>query len=210
MNTSERENQLTLCILRVIASMPQGSACSQRVIAAKLDVSLGLVNHSMRQCISSGFILSEKCTHNSYTYTLTDEGASMLRELSASSVSHSLSFYRNSRRAYADLLKDLDARKPICFLGVSDLLPIAADVASAKGFSDVCFFASGADYDHEITRDLHLQSCTSLDSKANIASFVATTVHIKKFIPAINSVGLTIDSINIPNLSEITGLLELV
>ena len=157
-----------------------------------------------------GFILSEKCTNNSYTYTLTDEGAAMLRELSASSVSHSLSFYRNSRRAYAELLKDLDSSKPICFLGVSDLLPIAADVASAKGFGDVCFFASSADYDQEITRDLHLQSCNNLDSKANIASFVATTVHIKKFIPALNSVGLTVDSINIPNLSEITGLLELV
>jgi hypothetical protein len=207
MNTEAREKQLILSVLRIIASMPADAACSQRTIAGKLDIALGLVNSSMRQCIHNGLVIATKNHHKSYSYQLTAAGIDTLRKLSESDVNSALSFYRTARRAYVELFASFGASKSICFLGVSDLLPIAAGVAAANGHTELYFFEPRSGQEMSLTKDLNINQTQEI---AQDCALIASAIDLQEFMLALEAAGRKIGDVNIPNLSEIIGLLELV
>ncbi len=124
-NNSDKEEQLTLQLLEAIG---ENSDVSQRHLARKMGVALGLANSYLKRCIRKGYVKISEAPANRYLYYLTPQGFSEKSRLTARYLSISFSFYRKAgdscRRAFASCNRNGWHRIVLC--GVSDLAEIAS------------------------------------------------------------------------------------
>ena len=73
MNNKKKEDTVTLEILQVIDSKKD---VTQRHLASRLDVALGLANSYLKRCVHKGLIKIQQAPANRYFYYLTPKGFS--------------------------------------------------------------------------------------------------------------------------------------
>ena len=116
----------TLRLLEEIGnSEPQPS---QRDLAKKLDVSLGLVNSFVKRLVQKGYFKVTTIPRNRMMYVLTPEGATEKTRLTYKYVQQSYRFYKEARQKLYSLFQGLtqDGVKRIVFYGAGDVAEIAA------------------------------------------------------------------------------------
>ena len=91
--TPDREQALTLELLAAIESR---SDVTQRHLAARLDVALGLANSYLRRCVRKGLVKITQAPANRYLYYLTPQGFAEKSRLTAHYLSVSFDFYRHA------------------------------------------------------------------------------------------------------------------
>lgn len=124
MNKKENSEVYSLGVLQAIG---ERSDVSQRRLAQRLGVALGLVNSYTKRCIRKGWVKAQQVPGNRYLYYLTPKGFMEKSRLSASYLTSSMDFYR---RAGSSCLAAFDACglrgwQKIALCGVSDLAEIA-------------------------------------------------------------------------------------
>jgi DNA-binding MarR family transcriptional regulator len=99
---------------------------SQRQLAVKLGVALGLVNSYVKRCVKKGLIKVRHVPSRRYAYYLTPQGFAEKSRLTAEYLSSSLSFFRKARAESAALLAEAERRQwaRIGLYGASDLAEI--------------------------------------------------------------------------------------
>lgn len=125
MNNKEyKEEQMTLEVLDAVG---RKSDISQRHLAQKLGVALGLTNSYLKRCIRKGFIKISDAPANRYLYYLTPTGFAEKSRLTGRYLKNSFSFYRQAgdscRLAYAECRGK--GWQNIILCGISDLAEIA-------------------------------------------------------------------------------------
>lgn len=126
MNTRpEREEQL---MLQLLDAVEKGDHVSQRHLARRMGVALGLANSYLKRCLRKGLIKITEAPANRYLYYLTPKGLAEKSRLTAKYLAASLAFYR---RASDSCLRSFQACRDngwrrIVLCGVSDLAEIAA------------------------------------------------------------------------------------
>lgn len=125
MNNGDREESLTLVLLEAIE---QKSDVTQRNLADRLGVALGLANSYLKRCVRKGLIKIQQVPPNRYLYYLTPSGFSEKSRLTAQYLVSSLNIYRRASDGYARLFADCAAggRRRVALCGASDLAEIAA------------------------------------------------------------------------------------
>jgi len=124
MNTQNKDDKLTLGVLDVIG---EGGDVSQRRIARRLDVALGLAHSYLKRCTRKGWVKVQQVPGNRYLYFLTPTGFAEKSRLTASYLSRSLVFYRRAGESCDRVYQVCRGKKwqrIICY-GVSDLAEIA-------------------------------------------------------------------------------------
>ena len=120
-----KEEQLTLELLDAIE---KDSDISQRHLAKKMGIALGLANSYLKRCIKKGLIKIHDAPANRYLYYITPQGFAEKSRLTAQYLSYSFSFYREAgescKRAY-DKARNNGWNK-ILLCGISDLAEIAS------------------------------------------------------------------------------------
>lgn len=120
-----KEEQLTLELLDAIE---KDSDISQRHLARKMGIALGLANSYLKRCIKKGLIKIHDAPANRYLYYLTPHGFAEKSRLTASYLSYSFSFYREAGdsclRAFQNS-KD-HGWNSVILCGISDLAEIAS------------------------------------------------------------------------------------
>lgn len=113
--------------LRLLEEMEKEKPASQRDLARKLNVSLGLVNSFIKRLASKGYFKVTTIPKNRVRYILTPKGAAEKTRLTYEYIQYSYLFYRNARKELSDLFKRLEAEQvqKIVFLGIGDLAEIA-------------------------------------------------------------------------------------
>lgn len=136
MNTQDREDAVTLEILETIDSR---SDVSQRHLAERLDVALGLTNLYLKRCIRKGLVKIKQAPANRYLYYLTPKGFSEKSRLTAKYLSISFDFYRRASESCAAALRACraDGHGRILLCGVSELAEIASLRAEEEGLEVV-------------------------------------------------------------------------
>ena len=101
---------------------------SQRDLARKLDVSLGLVNSFVKRLVQKGYFKVTTIPRNRMTYVLTPKGATEKTRLTYKYVQQSYRFYKEARQKLYSLFQRLseDGVKEIVFYGAGDVAEIAA------------------------------------------------------------------------------------
>lgn len=93
MNDGGKDEQVTLNLLTAIEEQ---SDVTQRRLARRLGVALGLTNSYLKRCIGKGLIKIREAPANRYFYYLTPKGFSEKSRLTAKYLSVSFHFYRQA------------------------------------------------------------------------------------------------------------------
>lgn len=121
----DREEALTLEILNAIEAR---SDVTQRHLADRLGVALGLANSYLKRCVRKGLVKITQAPANRYLYYLTPQGFSEKSRLTGQYLSASLDFYRRAGASMERGLAECRAlgAQRVLFAGVSELAEIAA------------------------------------------------------------------------------------
>ncbi len=125
--------------LELLQAIDEQDEVTQRHLANRMGVALGLANSYLKRCIKKGFIKIHQAPANRYMYYLTPTGFAEKSRLTAQYLSHSLSFYRraveSSKRLFANCRVNGWEKAVLC--GESDLAEIIALNAPADGIGIV-------------------------------------------------------------------------
>lgn len=113
--------------LQLLEEMEKDRATSQRDLARKLNVSLGLVNSFIKRLAGKGYFKVTTIPKNRVRYILTPKGAAKKSLLTYEYIQYSYRFYRSARQELHNLFTRLEGRavSSIVFLGAGDLAEIA-------------------------------------------------------------------------------------
>lgn len=134
-----REDSLTLEILEVIENE---SHVTQRHLADKLGVALGLANSYLKRCIRKGLIKVQQAPANRYLYYITPKGFAEKSRLTARYLSVSFDFYRQAGNSLNDVYRSCigKSRDRILVCGISELAEIASIRAVEHNIRIVGYF----------------------------------------------------------------------
>lgn len=121
----DREQALTLELLEAIEAR---SDVTQRHLADRLGVALGLANSYLKRCVRKGLIKIHQAPANRYLYYLTPKGFAEKSRLTAEYLSASFGFYRKASESMIAALtacEELGHRR-VLFAGASELAEIAS------------------------------------------------------------------------------------
>jgi DNA-binding MarR family transcriptional regulator len=121
----DREEALTLELLNAIEAR---SDVTQRHLADRLGVALGLANSYLKRCVRKGFVKVTQAPANRYLYYLTPQGFVEKSRLTRDYLAASLDFYRRASDSMVRALEDCQARgaQRVLLAGVSELAEIAS------------------------------------------------------------------------------------
>jgi len=125
MNMNQKEDATTLEILQTIESKED---ITQRHLADKLDVALGLANSYLKRCVTKGLIKVKQAPPNRYFYYLTPKGFAEKSRLTVKYLTSSFDFYRNAGSACSDIFSNCEqtGQTRILLCGISELAEIAS------------------------------------------------------------------------------------
>lgn len=100
---------------------------SQRELAKRLGIALGLVNSYLKNLVSKGFIRVNNFPKNRYSYLLTPTGFAEKSRLAYQHLSYFSGLYTVARQDYLKLFRRLAAEgvKGVAFCGVDEVAEIA-------------------------------------------------------------------------------------
>jgi len=120
-------DQQDIRTLKILEEIEKDQAPSQRDMARKLNISLGLANSFIKRLTQKGYFKVTNIPRNRVKYILTPKGAAEKTRLTYEYIKYSFSFYKTSRQKLRELLQHLvnQGVTRIVFYGISDLTEIA-------------------------------------------------------------------------------------
>jgi DNA-binding MarR family transcriptional regulator len=167
--------------LKILEEIEKEKTPSQRYLAGKLNISLGLVNSFIKRLAQKGLFKVKNIPKNRVKYILTPKGAAEKTRLTYKYIQYSFQFYKSAREKLRILFYGLtkNGNKKIVFYGAGDLAEIAYislievpielvavidDNKAGEIFMD--FVITGSDYLSTIYFDKII--ITSIDNTENI------------------------------------------
>lgn len=127
--------QQDIRILKVFEALEGEQPPSQRELAKKLNISLGLANSSVKRLVSMGYFKAKNISQKRLRYILTPKGAAEKIRLSEKYIIHSFKFYNEARLKFNSLFNSLTEKNNQCRIilcGANELAEIA--YISSQGF----------------------------------------------------------------------------
>jgi DNA-binding MarR family transcriptional regulator len=113
--------------LLLLSELDRDGGATQRTLAAKLGVALGLTNLYLKRLARKGYIKVTTIPRNRFRYMLTPQGLAEKSRLTYRYIQYSLSYYRDVRGRLKEMLSSFDGvqgqRVAIC--GTSELAELA-------------------------------------------------------------------------------------
>jgi DNA-binding MarR family transcriptional regulator len=144
----------TLRNLRVLEEIEKNPKVSQRDLAKKLGVALGIVNSLIHTLVRKGMIKIRGENNRTLTYHLTHRGVLHKSRLALEWTKNTISFYLQARKRIAAKLKALaeEGVKTVVFYGTNELAEIALIVASEVDLKVIGLIEGGETARKEILR----------------------------------------------------------
>lgn len=113
--------------LRILEEIEKDSSQSQRELARKLNISLGLVNSFIKRLAHKGYFKITTIPKNRVRYMLTPKGFAEKTRLTYEFIQYSFHFYKTALAKLKTLLSTLENSgvQSVIFYGASDLAEIA-------------------------------------------------------------------------------------
>lgn len=127
MNNSDRHDPEALRSLLLMAELEEGKPISQREIAGRLGIALGLVNSYLKTLVKKGYVQVKAYPRNRFAYLLTPQGFAEKSHLAYRHLSNFHKLYRITRQDSLVLFRSLrrNGVERVAFCGLDDLTEIA-------------------------------------------------------------------------------------
>jgi len=124
MNNKQKEDTVTLEILQAIENKKD---VTQRHLADRLDVALGLTNSYLKRCVRKGLVKIHQAPANRYFYYLTPKGFTEKSRLTSEYLSSSFDFYRKASKSIIEIFQKYENKREtkIILCGISELTEIS-------------------------------------------------------------------------------------
>ena len=131
----QAQRQAATVTLDLLVAVEAEKSHSQRALAARLGVALGLTNALVKRCIKKGLVKVREAPARRYAYYLTPKGFKEKGRLTAEYLSVSLDFFRQARGEYGEIVEFCQNRgwNSIALCGSGELAEIAYLAASDAG-----------------------------------------------------------------------------
>jgi DNA-binding MarR family transcriptional regulator len=112
---------------QLLSEVADEQPVSQRELAKRLGIALGLVNSYLKNFVAKGFIRIKNYPQNRYAYLLTPNGMAEKARLAYQHVNYFTSLYTVTRQDYLLLFRELAERgvSKVTFCGVDEVAEIA-------------------------------------------------------------------------------------
>ena len=201
MRTSKEalESELSL---RLLSTIEGDNSVTQRSLALRLGIAVGLTNAYFKRCVRKGWVKAQAVPARRYAYYLTPQGFSEKSRLVGEYLTSSLGFFRKSRAQLTDCLAYSHQRgwRRLALVGDGDLAEIATLAALGQPVDLALVIAPG--YNGATVAGLpvagNLERVREFDAVllTDIKSPQATYVALREFLPD--------DRILAPDLLRIT------
>lgn len=113
--------------LQILEEIDSSQSPSQRDLARRLDMSLGLVNSFIKRLARKGYLKVTTIPRNRVKYILTPTGFAEKSRLTYEFIQYSFHFYKRALGNFQSLLNELEKKgvKHLVFYGANDLAEIA-------------------------------------------------------------------------------------
>ena len=127
MNNNDEKILETYRSFLLLSEISGDAQLSQRELAKRLGIALGLVNSYLKNLVSKGFVRVNNFPKNRYAYLLTAKGFAEKSRLAYQHLSYFSSLYTVARQDYLKLFRSLAAEgvKGVAFCGVDEVAEIA-------------------------------------------------------------------------------------
>ncbi len=171
---------LTEVSLDLMRAVEEECVVSQRNLAHRLGVALGLTNLLVKRFVKKGFLKVKDAPARRFAYYLTPKGFQEKSSLTAEYLSDSLNFFRIVRVQYADGFTYCANRgwKNIALYGTSDLTDIAILAAQEIDVNLIGIVAS----DEELALFNGRSVVQSLEDLASVDAIFITDIQAPQFI----------------------------
>ena len=169
--TKDKEEALTLEILEAIEAR---SDVTQRHLANRLEIAMGLANSYLKRCVRKGLIKFQQAPANRYLYYLTPQGFAEKTRLTKEYLSASFDFYRQAGRSLSSLFEQCSANgaRRVVFAGVSEL----AEIGSLRAQDYQLDFVGTYDPDSKLDEFLHKPVWHEMEDVPNFDRCILTAL----------------------------------
>lgn len=126
MNNQNQPTDQDLRSFLLMAELEEGEPISQREIAGRLGIALGLVNSYLKTLVAKGYVTIKSMPRNRFAYLLTPRGFAEKSRLAYLHLSNYHKLYRITRQDSLAMFKALHAKgvREVAFCGVDDYTEI--------------------------------------------------------------------------------------
>jgi DNA-binding MarR family transcriptional regulator len=112
---------------QLMSELENESPISQRELASRLGIAVGLVNSCLKNFVAKGYVRVKNYPRNRYAYLLTPTGLAEKSRLAYQHLSYFAGLYTTTRRDYLELFIDMDRSgiKEVAFAGIDEVAEIA-------------------------------------------------------------------------------------
>jgi DNA-binding MarR family transcriptional regulator len=112
---------------QLLSEMADEQPVSQRELAKRLGIALGLVNSYLKNFVAKGFIRIKNYPQNRYAYLLTPNGMAEKARLAYQHINYFTSLYTITRQDYLALFRQLEQAgvKEVVFCGLDEVAEVA-------------------------------------------------------------------------------------
>lgn len=130
----------------LLETLEQHATITQRTLAARLGMALGLTNLYLKRLIRKGYVKCVTVSPNRLVYSLTPKGMARKARLTYEFMKYSLDFYRDARQHLRrSLAHAVSERKRVAIYGTGEAAELVFLLVRDMGLELVAVFAPEAD-----------------------------------------------------------------
>jgi DNA-binding MarR family transcriptional regulator len=130
----------------LLETLEQHATITQRTLAARVGMALGLTNLYLKRLIRKGYVKCVTVSPNRLVYSLTPKGMARKARLTYEFMKYSLDFYRDARQHLRrSLAHAVSERKRVAIYGTGDAAELVFLLVRDMGLDLVAVFAPEAD-----------------------------------------------------------------
>src|SRR6187455_709392 len=132
--------------LQLLEALEQESRITQRSLAGRLGIALGLTNLYLKRLIRKGYVKCVTVSPNRLVYSLTPKGVSRKARLTYEFMKYSLDFYRDARQHLRrNLVHAVAQRRRVAVYGTGDAAELVFLLIREMGLELVAVFDGESD-----------------------------------------------------------------
>ena len=114
-------------ILRLMGEVERNGSFSQRELARRLNLSLGLVNRFIKRLVSKGYFKVKTLPRNRVKYLLTPKGLAQKSRLTVEYLRYSVNFYKEIKSLLVSRFREMEQKgiRRILFYGCGEVAELA-------------------------------------------------------------------------------------
>ena len=143
---SENSNFRDRATLSLLKALGDDQTLSQRGLASRIGVALGLTNSLLKRAIKKGLVKVQSAPAKRYVYYITPKGFQEKSRLVAEYLETSLSFFRHAKSEFEQIFQQLKTqrRNRVVLVGEGELADIALLAARDQEIAVTSIFISGS------------------------------------------------------------------